>query len=170
MICAVAGLTVCVFLLFLYLPLHRQIKAVRQAKAEQVLTISKGASDSRQVPLMKEQLLELQTRLGNYEAIIPDENTFGGFLGRITNLMNQNNLKEQEITPGEEVETDKFNCIPVSIRCKGKLKQIFELYRQLKDLDRLIRIERVKLSNDNDYKGLVSMETKAVIYYRAKVG
>jgi hypothetical protein len=40
----------------------------------------------------------------------------------------------------------------------------------LQTLDRLIRIEQIKLSNDGKYKGQVSMETKAVIYYRAKVG
>jgi Tfp pilus assembly protein PilO len=161
---------VCVFLLFWYLPLHKQMKAIRQTKAEQTLAISKGSADSRQLPLMKEQLLELQTRLGNYEANIPEQNTFGGFLGQITDLMNQNNLKEQEVTPGEEIKTDKLNCIPVTISCKGKLAQIFKLYRQLQTLGRLIRIERVKLSNDNNYEGQVSMETKAVIYYRAKVG
>jgi Tfp pilus assembly protein PilO len=169
-ICVVAGVTVCIFLLFWYLPLHKQMKAVRQTKAEQTLTISKGAADSRQLPLMKQQLLELQNRLGNYEANIPEQNTFGGFLGRITDLMNQNNLKEQEVTPSEEVKTDKLNCIPVTISCKGTLTQIFKLYRQLQTLGRLIRIERVKLSNDSDYKGQVSMETKAVIYYRTKVG
>jgi Tfp pilus assembly protein PilO len=170
MICVMAGVAVCLFLLFWYLPLHKQMKAVRQAKAEQTLMISKGAADSRQLPLMEEHLHELQKRLGNYEANIPDQNTFGGFLGRIADLMNQNNLKEQEITPGEVIKTDKFNCIPVNISCKGKLTQIFKLYQQLQALDRLIRIERVKLSNDSDYKGQVSMETKAVIYYRAKVG
>lgn len=169
-ICVVAGVTICVFLLFGYLPLHRQMNAVRQAKAAQIITISKGAADSRQLPLMKEQLSELQTSLGNFEANIPNQNTFGGFLGRIADLMNQNNLKEQEITPGEEIKTDKFNCIPISIRCKGELKEIFKLYRQLQTLDRLIRIEHVKMSNDSDYKGQVSMETNAVIYYRAKVG
>jgi Tfp pilus assembly protein PilO len=119
---------------------------------------------------MKEQLLELRAKLGNYEANIPEQNTFGGFLGGIANLMNENNLQEQEITPGEEIKADKFNCIPVSMRCKGKLVQIFKLYRQLQTLDRLIRIEQVKLSNDAGYNGQVSMETKAVIYYRAKVG
>lgn len=169
-ICIAAGVTVCFFLLFWYLPLHRQIKSVRQIKAAHILTISKGAADSRQLPLMKKQLLELQTRLGDYEAYIPDQNTFGGFLGRVADLMNQNNLKDQEITPGEEVKTDKFNCIPVSISCKGRLTQIFKLYHQLQSSDRLIRIERVKLSNDSSYSGQVSMETKAVIYYRAKVG
>ncbi len=169
-ICVIGGVIVCVFVLFGYLPLRKRMKAVNQAKTLQTLAIAKGAADSRQLPLLKEQLLKLQNELGNYQANIPEKNTFGGFLGSVTDLMNENNLKEQEITPGEEVKVDQFNCIPVSIRCKGELTQIFKLYRQLQTLDRLIRIEQVKLSNDSDYKGQVSMETKAIIYYRAKVG
>ncbi|MGB2864913.1 MAG: type 4a pilus biogenesis protein PilO [Sedimentisphaerales bacterium] len=169
-ICVVAGVVVCVFMLFWYLPLHKKMKAIRQAKTAQSLAIAKGGADSKQLPLMKEQLLELQARLGDYEANIPEQNTFGGFLGRIADLMNENNLQEQEITPGEEVKADQFNCIPVSMHCKGKLVQIFKLYRQLQRLDRLIRIEQVKLFNDTGYNGRVSMETKAIIYYRAKVG
>jgi Tfp pilus assembly protein PilO len=169
-ICVVAGVVVCVFMLFWYLPLHKKMKAIRQAKAAQSLAIAKGAADSRQIPLMKEQLLELQARLADYEANVPEQNTFGGFLGRIADLMNQNNLKEQEITPGEEIKADRFNCIPVTMCCKGKLEQIFKLYRQLQTLDRLVRVELVKLTNDSNFSGLVSMETKAFIYYRAKAG
>ena len=51
--------------------------------------------------------------------------------------------------------------------CKGSLKQIFEFYKALQGLDRLVRIEQVKLVNDNDFSGRVSMHTEAVIYYRA---
>ena len=165
-----AGVTVCVFVLFRYLPLCRKMKVVNQVKTAQTLAIVKGAADSKQLPLLKEQLLKLQAGLGKYEANIPEQNTFGGFLGSVTDLMNENNMKEQEVTPGEEVKADQFNCIPVSIHCKGELAQIFKLYRQLQRLDRLIRIEQVKLFNDTGYNGQVSMETKAVIYYRAKVG
>ena len=160
----------CVFVLFWYLPLRKKMKAVNQAKTAQTLAIAKGAADSRQLPLLKEQLLKLQNRIRNYKVNIPETNTFGGFLGIVTDLMNKYNLKEQEITPGEEVKAGQFNCIPVSICCKGELAEIFKLYRQFQILDRLIRIEQVKLSNDSNYNGHVSMETKAIIYYRAKVG
>jgi Tfp pilus assembly protein PilO len=169
-ICVVAGVIVSVFMLFWYLPLHKKMKAIRQAGAEQSLVIEKGNADSKKLPLINEQLLELQTRLEKYEANIPEQNTFGGFLGRIADLMNQNNLKEQEITPGEEIKTDKFHCIPITMRCKGRLEQIFKLYHQLQNLDRLVRIELVKLSNDNSFSGQITMETKAYIYYRAKAG
>jgi Tfp pilus assembly protein PilO len=169
-ICAVAGAIVCVFVLFWYLPLRKKMKTVRQAKAEQILTIARGMADAGQLDVLKEQVQKLQTELQDYEANIPDQRDLGAFLGRIADLMNEHSLREQVIEPGQEVVADKFNCIPVSMRCKGRLTQIFNFYGRLQALDRLVRIEQVKLSNETAYNGQVSMETKAVIYYRAKVG
>ena len=84
--------------------------------------------------------------------------------------MNKHNLSEQVIEPQTEIETENLNCIPVKMQCKGKLYQMFEFFRELQDLDRLVRIEKVRLSNDNDYKGQVAMESRAIIYYKAKEG
>ena len=74
------------------------------------------------------------------------------------------------IEPRKEIKAEKLNCIPVNMRCKGRLTQIFEFYRRLQTMDRLIRIEQVKLFNDSDFGGEVGMEAMAFIYYRAEVG
>ncbi len=169
MICIIAVAMVGVFVLDRYLPLRRRTKAIKQTVAAQTLAIAKGAADSKRMPLLKKQLLELQSELGDYEANIPEQRALGAFLHKLADLMNEYNLKDQVIAPGKEVEADKFNCIPVNMQCKGKLAQISEFYRRLQALDRLIRIEQVKLSNDSDYNGQVSMETRAIIYYRAKI-
>jgi Tfp pilus assembly protein PilO len=166
-ICVLTGATVCVFVLFWYLPLRRQTQAVEQAKTVQMLALAKSAADSARLPLLKEQLRQLHTQLGDYEAHIPDQRNVGPFLRGIADLMNEHNLREQVVTPGPEVEADGFDCIPVSMQCKGQLTQLFKFYRRLQSLDRLVRIEQVKLVNDSNYGGEVGMETKAVIYYRA---
>ena len=169
-ICLIAGVIVGGFVLFRYLPLRSKMKAVRQIKSAQALTIAKGAADNKQMLLLNEQLLELQCELKNYEEKIPEQSDIGGFLHKIADLMNEHNLSEQMIEPRKEIKTEKLNCIPVKMQCKGKLAQIFEFYRQLQDLDRLVRIEQVKLSNDSDFNGQIGMESRAIIYYRAKVG
>ena len=169
-ICVIAAVIVCVFVLFGYLPLRSKTIAAKKAKAERALTIAKGTADARQLPLLEEQLLKLEARLGDYEANIPGQRAHGVFLRRLADLMKEHDLSEQVITPGEEIEADRFNCIPVRMQCKGKLAQISEFYRRLQTQDRLVRIEKVKLSNDNSYSGQVNMETEAVVYYRAKVG
>lgn len=170
MICVAIGVIVGGFVLFRYLPLRRRMNAARQIKAAQTLTIAKHAADSKQLPLLKEQLLELQRELENYEANIPERSDIGVFLQRIAGLMNEHNLRGQVIEPRKEIKNEKLNCIPVSMKCKGRLTQIFEFYRRLQGMDRLIRIEQVKLFNDSDFRGEVDMEAKAVIYYRPEVG
>ncbi len=165
-ICLIAAAVIGGFTLFRFLPLHKKSKAVKQTKSAQTLIIAKGISDSEQLPVFTQQLLGLKTRLSNFEANIPEERALGGFVHKIAELMNQHNLKEQEIAPHTEIETDGLNCIPVSIQCRGGLTQIFQFYRQLQELDRLIRVQRVKLTNDSDFIGEVGMKTDVVIYYR----
>jgi Tfp pilus assembly protein PilO len=161
---------VCGFVLFRYLPLQRKTKFLRQAYAAQMLAISKASAESQQIPTIREQLLQLQTAVGNYERQIPAQRELGEFLQRIANLMNERNLQGQLIQPGKEIKAGELNCIPVNMQCKGRLSQIFEFYRRVQGLDRLVRIEHVKLVNDGDFGGEVIMQINAVIYYRAEVG
>ncbi len=166
----IAGSIVFAFVLFRYMPLRRKILAIEQVKTGQTLVIAKGVADGKQLPLLEEQLLKLQGELGDYEASIPGQRDLGEFLHRIADLMKEHSLTDQVITPGEEVRAEEFNCIPVSMRCDGELSRISEFYRQLQALDRLVRIEQVKFTNDNSYSGQVSIETDVVVYYRAGIG
>jgi len=168
-ICVVAAAMVGGFVLLRYLPLRKRIEIVEQAKVERMLAVTKGQAQSKQLPVLEEQLLKLQHSIGNYQARIPQQRELGVFLRKIADLMNEHNLKEQVIAPAEEVEAEELNCIPVNIQCKGKLAQVFEFCRQLQALDRLVRVEQVKLTNDTDFGGEVTMETRTVVYYGAKI-
>ena len=168
-ICVVAAAMIGGFVLFRYLPLRRRLQSVKQAHAAQMVAISKVSAESQQIPTIREQLLQLQMAVENYERQIPVQRELGEFLQRIANLMNEHNLREQLIQPGNEVKAGELNCIPVNMQCKGGLSQIFEFYRRVQGLDRLVRIEHVKLVNDGGFSGEVIMQTKVVIYYRAEV-
>jgi Tfp pilus assembly protein PilO len=158
------------FVMFSYLPLRRETEFIRQAYASQKLAISKALDESRQIPAAREQLFGLQASVGNYERQIPAQRELGEFLQKIADLMDEHNLKGQMIQPGKEIRTGDLNCIPVNMQCKGRLSQIFEFYKSVQGLDRLVRIERVKLVNDGDFGGEVTVQTNAVIYYRAEAG
>ena len=134
------------FVLLRYLPLRKRIEVVEQAKAERILAVTKGQAQSKQLPVLEEQLLKLQRSIGNYQARIPQQRELGAFLRKIADLINEHNLKEQVIAPAEGIETEELHCIPVSMQCKGKLAEIFEFYKQLQALDRLVRVEQVKLT------------------------
>lgn len=165
-ICVAAGAMIAAALLFRYLPLRQRMKTVKKAITEQTLAINKASMEKEQLPVFKEQLLQLQQTVGNYEAIIPKQRDLGGFLQQIADLMNEHNLKEQVIAPGKEIALKELNCIPVDMQCKGKLAQVFEFYKRMQRLDRLVRVEQIKLVNDSNFSGQVSMLTKVVIYSR----
>lgn len=155
------------FVLFRYLPLRKAAKTIRAAKAEQTLTITRGQAEGKQLSVLREQLSELQKVVGNYQTNIPAQRALGEFLQRIAEIMNEQNLKEQVVAPNEEIRSGELSCIPIEIRCKGRLAQIFEFYKRLQGLDRLVRIEQVGLESSPDGVGSeVSMQTKAVIFYR----
>ncbi len=168
MILAIGATIVCVFVAFWYLPLRREMNAIEQARAERALVIAKGTADAKRLPLVEEKLSDLQRRFGDSESSIPEQRDLGEFMSEIADLMKEHNLKDDTVTPGDEIEADKFYCIPVVMQCKGELAQISEFYNRLQSLDRLVRIEQVKLNNDKNYSGQVTMETEAVVYYKAK--
>ena len=70
------------------------------------------------------------------------------------------------VQPDSEIEVDNLICIPVQIQCKGTMSQIFEFFKSLQNVERLVRIEQVQLKNDTDLNGHVTMTAKANIYYR----
>lgn len=168
MILVAAGVMVGGFVLLRYLPLRKEKKAAMQAKAAQAFVLNKASLESTQLSTIKEQLVDIQKTAAKFEANVPVGRNLGGFLHEIANLMNELELSEQQVQPGEETKTDNLNCIPVSIKCKGRLGQIFEFYKRVQTMDRLIRIEQITLKNDNNFSGEVNMQTKGVIYYRTR--
>jgi Tfp pilus assembly protein PilO len=157
------------FIWFGYFPLYKTRAAIKQTKAALNLAISRGTAGSRQLPVLADQLQQLQQTASKYEANLPVERSLGIFLQQIANLMTEHNLSEQMIVPGIELRANDLSCIPINMQCKGKLKQIFKFYQRLQMLDRLVRIEQVKLVNDENFSGDVNMETKGVIYYKSGV-
>ncbi|MBA7614946.1 hypothetical protein ES703_22220 [subsurface metagenome] len=166
-ICIVAVVTIAGFVLFCHLPLRKKMKALERDRTVQQSIISKASYQTKKLPELKQRLLELQKMAEDYRMNVPAQRDLGAFLQRIANLMNEARLSEQFIEHGKETQAGVLNCIPVNMRCKGKLAQLFEFHRALQRLDRLVRIEQVELVNEADFGGEVSMQTKAFIYYES---
>ncbi|MHC4149074.1 MAG: type IV pilus inner membrane component PilO [Planctomycetota bacterium] len=165
-----AGMLVADFAMFGYLPLQNRMKAVKERQRVQTLAIAQASAASQQLPTAKEQLEQLQAAVVSYEQQVPAQRDLGAFLHRIADLMNEHNLGGQLVQPAEEISAGHLQCIPVSMQCTGRLTQIFKFFKSLQNLDRLVRIERVALTNEHDFSGEVSMQTRAVIYYRTDDG
>ncbi len=156
------------FVLFRYLPLRKRLKDIKSLRIQTQSAVTRASIQRRELPALRGQLTETKRKVENYAANIPAQRDLGLFLQQIAGLMNAHGLEEQMVQPGKETQAEGLNCILVNMQCRGGLEQIFEFYRSLQKLDRLIRIEHVKLVNKKDFSGQVTMQTKAVIYYRGR--
>ena len=130
------------FAMFLYYPLLRQTKAVKQADAAQSSSAAKADARKRQLPLLRKQTEELEHRLQNFDQRLPASREFAGLWQQIAEVMNEHNLKDQLVQPGNEIQGPQLNCIPISIRCSGRGEQIFEFLKSLQKFERFIRVEK----------------------------
>ena len=166
-ICAALLLTAG-FVLLRYLPLRKQLKNMRQEISSRKL-ITDGTVQSRaELEKLNEQLIELQIKIADFDENVPQQKDIGLLLNSITELMNKQHLADQLIQPGVQINGDSLNCIPVKICGQGKLTQIFDFFRSLETLKRLVRIEKAHLSNDKDFNGNLRMVTNAFVYYRGQ--
>lgn len=167
-ICVVAVLLAADFVLFGYMPVRQRLGQIRRSREAQQIAITKGLTESEQIASLKKELSELQKTVGDYDTSIPAQRALGEFLNEMADLMNRYEMTEQEVEPEAEIKAGALGCIPISIQCKGNLGQLVEFFRSLQGIGRLVRIEQVQLINDRAFSGQVSMQARAVIYYRTK--
>lgn len=154
------------FAFYGYLPSQRRLRALDEASAHQARLIATAASQSEELPELRQRLQTAREIVAHYEEYVPPKQTIGVFLKQIAHLMTEHSLSDQVVAPGKEIEADDINCIPVSMDCTGALRDIFGFYRDVRAMDRLVHIEKVVLKNDSDLMGQVSMHTEALIFYR----
>jgi len=166
LICGTALAILGGFVFFGYMPLQEKLLQVRQVKSDNELLISSALEHKNQLSARKVELENIKNSIFNYDLNIPPKRELGVFLQRISELINKHELGQQVVLPGVETVSGDLRCIPIKIQCKGSLPRIFDFYTSLQGLDRMVRIENVKLVNSKDYSGQVSMQTTAVIYYK----
>ena len=155
------------FIWFGYLPSQDRLKALRQARRLQVARIDQAGHDRLQLPSLRDRLRRREAEIAQYEATLPRQRGMGQFLEDVSGLMARHGLAQQVMMPLDAVQVGSVSCLPITFRCQGRLAQIFAFYRDLADLDRLVRVQKLSLDND-DFQGMVSMEAQVVIFYRTR--
>jgi Tfp pilus assembly protein PilO len=157
---------IAVFAMLQYWPMHSRAHAIEQVKAAQLSAETKVDEQAKKLPALKTQLAQLEAQVGNYDAKIPADRELGAFLQEIADVMNKYDLKEQVVQPESEMQADTLMCIPVRIQCKGTADQLFAFLKSFRNLQRLIRIERVQFKNTLEMNGIVMFDARVNIYYR----
>jgi Tfp pilus assembly protein PilO len=156
-----------VFLVVLgYIPIVWQKYVIRRALQRQSLTIEQVRDSIEQVAILEEQIADLKVRVGRFEQCVPADAQFSSLWKQIADLITDHDLQNQQVRPGAEIRYDDFNVVTLDIQCSGALPKIFDFIRSLEQMDRLVRIEQMELTNDKNLSGQLTLSAKAEAYYR----
>ena len=169
-ICLLGAMFIGDFIFFGYIPLRTRLTDLESKRSAKPAAITKAAAEKNRLPVIKQQLIQLQATVGNFEGAIPRQRDLGDFVQKIGGIMSNHDLKDQVIQPSEQVTVKGLNCIRIRMQCKGGLKQIFGFFKQLQSIDRMVRVEEIKLLTDGGFTGQISMEAKVTIYYQDQTG
>ena len=155
-----------IFVFLQYMPLNKKAENLRAANA--ALLADNAAADAHIgiLPQLHNDIEKIKKDIGDFDSKIPVGRSHGLFLGDLTAIMQKQGLGELVVQPGTEMGTPSLSRIPVSIRCKGKLVQIFRFFKALESFERIIQIEEVALTADDALDGSVIMQAKVNIFYR----
>jgi len=152
------------FFVFRYLPLRDKLARLEQQKTRQKLVIKKAEVKSEQLSQLEKKKQQLKSFVGDYGRKVPSEKELGSFLQRIAGLMDEHQLEDQIIEPGKQKVMYELNCMLINMKCKGKLREIYNFFVSLQNLDRTVRIQQVRLGNSGNYSGKVNMSTEVAVY------
>jgi len=155
------------FTLFRYVPIVHQKQSVIGEMETQNALMQQVATDSARIPELEQQRDRLQDEMISFDQKVPKGRRFAELWKHIADLMNACQLSEQLIQPGQELKSDRLCSIPLTIKCKGTLDQMYDFFQSLENIDRLIRIEELKLENDADFSAFVTLYAKANVYYQS---
>lgn len=159
---------VAAFMFFQYMPLN---KKARMLKAENVILITENSSigaSLETLPQVSREVEMLKQQIGDFDAKIPLGRAHGEFMQNLASVMKKQGLEELVVQPGVEVQVGELVKIPVYIRCQGKLMHIFNFFKALEGLQRVIRIEEVSMTGSDKFDGNLVMQAKTNIFYRNK--
>ncbi|MEN8126309.1 MAG: type 4a pilus biogenesis protein PilO [Planctomycetota bacterium] len=166
LILALGALVIGGFGIFRYVPIVRQKYAAQKRIRQQEIMLSEICVNGVLIPELRQQKKELQKQLLPFTQKVPQGRNLATLWRQVAEVMNECNLTDQLVQPGVELKSDELCSIPLTIECKGSLEQIFLFFQSLENIDRLIRIEQVRLVNGSDFDAVVTLNAKANVYYQ----
>jgi len=164
-ILALSAVILCGFGVFQYIPIARQKHAIGVQMKQQDQLSNMIYSQSVLLPELKHQEKQLLEELTPFSKKIPQGRNFAPLWQQIADVMNEYQLTDQLVQPGEELKSERLCSIPLTLECRGSLEQLFAFFQAMENMDRLVRFEEIKFENDSDFNAVVKLNAKANVYY-----
>ncbi len=155
------------FLVLECFPLQKKIRTLRAARLEQSMFSTKTAMNLQQMPILQKHLEDIEQTVDKITLKVPESPDLGPLLRQLASVMNKYKLRKQLIQPGTEQWVNQLCRIPLDVQCNGGLREIYKFFKAIEKLDRIIRIESVRLTSNTTLRGNIALSIQASVYYES---
>lgn len=106
-----------------------------------------------EAPAIQTELAQLEALLPVLKMALPTERELAALLGRINDLILENELKLAEFTPQAPVEQEVMRVVPVKVSMRGQGESIARLPNYIAGLSRQVSIKTFEMSVLPDFGG-----------------
>ena len=160
-----AGLIVAILLLdyfLFYSPRSDEISKLTQEVESQRNERDKKKKEAANIPKLKEQMAQLDGRLKEAVAQLPDRKEIPDLLSSISNKVRESGLDILIFRPRAENIQEFYAEIPVDIVVRGGFHNVATFFDEVGRLNRLVNIANIELRNPRANEDQVIMEVSTV--------
>ncbi len=136
----VSGLAVFGFWNFYVSEMQADIEARRTRLTALRQDIAKGVATARRLPEFQAQVTELERKLDNLRAVLPEEKDVADILRRVQGLATQSNLAIQRFTPQEPRQQTLYAELPYKLQAEGTFHNLGFFFDRISKFPRIINV------------------------------
>jgi type IV pilus assembly protein PilO len=122
----------------------------RQRLASLRADVARGVATARRLPEFQAQVTDLQHRLENLKAVLPEQKDVADILRRVEGLAIQSHLKIQRFQPQPPKQQPLYAELPHKLIAEGTYHDLGEFFDRVSKFHRIINISEVTIKPRNE--------------------
>ncbi len=173
-------LVVCVLTIAFGLGLLRpglsELRACQDQIADEQAKVQESQNQLGSIGDLYASIMQLDEEVRNFRVRLPVERRFGEFLSELSRSLDNSRITDYMVQPKPVLKVEALtlpeslklaagmSILPVNVSFRGTFAQAFEFLSEVEQLPRLVRVEALKLINDENRPGKVSVEVTLHTY------
>ena len=158
----VSGLAVFGFWQFYVSEMQADIDARQTRLTALRADITKGIATARRLKQFETEVSELERRLDNLRAVLPEQKDVADILRRVQGLATQSSLNIQRFTPQEPKQESLYASLPFKIRAEGTYHNLGLFFDRISKFPRIINVGDIVIKPKNPQDANASIEAECV--------
>jgi type IV pilus assembly protein PilO len=122
--------------------------------------VAKGVTTARRLPQFQADVSQLEARLENLRAVLPEEKDVADILRRVQGLATQSNLTIQRFTPQDPKQEAIYASLPYKLIAQGTFHDLAFFFDRISKFPRIINVGDISIKAKQTAGSAASIEAE----------